>query len=145
MPSYTSASHAQIVPEGNYTFVVKNAKPGRSVKDPATETIELELSLDNGSGRCWDTLTFSEKAAFKIDEFREAIGETIVPGQVVDVDPNDLIGASGQAHVFVDTYNGKSKNKIANYLAPVVKPLPKAAAVKTNALNELDDSDSIPF
>jgi hypothetical protein len=129
------------MPEGDYPFVVKNAKPSHSVKDPETETIELELSIDSGSGRVWDTLTFSEKAAFKIDEFRESIGETVTPGETVDIEPDELVGASGRAHIYVDSYNGKEKNKVKEYLAPLVKPLPKRAAVAT----EDTEPDNEPF
>jgi hypothetical protein len=140
MPTYKSAAPVAIEPDGIYGFVVKKVKLGRSAKDPNIETVEVELDVEGTI--VWETFTFNEKAAFKIDEFRESIGETVTPGEEVDVDPDDWIGATGKVAIFIDVYNGKEKNKVKEFLPPLVQPLPKTTAV---AEGDDSDSDNIPY
>jgi hypothetical protein len=138
MPSYKSAMPVPVKPEGIYGFVVKKVKLGHSQKDPSIETVEIELDVEGTI--IWETLTFSAKAAYKIDDFRESIGETVTPGEEVNVDADDWIGATGRAAIFIDVYNGKEKNKVKEFLPPLVKQEPPKPT-----LNEHGEPDQIPF
>jgi len=82
--------------------------------------IELQLLVKNGTTevRVFDNLVFSEKAFWKIDEFRVATGEKLVEGQKVNFEAEDCVDRKGRCHLFVDVYEGRSRNKVEAYLPP---------------------------
>ena len=113
-------------PEGDYPFIVKSSKPKTSKK--GSEMIELILEVNNNglSIQVTDYLVF-DGAVFtsaRIDQFRTAIGEVILAGEEVDVLPSELLSKNGTAHLVVEEWNGKKRNKIGSYLEPDNIPLP---------------------
>ena len=79
--------------------------------------IELWLRLPQG-GLAIDNLVFTENSGWKIDQFRTSIGEVILPDEEVEVKASELIGAEGYAHIIIEAYNGKDRNKVGAYLEP---------------------------
>jgi hypothetical protein len=121
MFSYTSQSNT-VFPDGAYRFLVDSAKGKHSKKnDPM---IELQHSVTDGEEtiNVKDWLVFIPSCSRKIDQFRESIGEKVVPGEKVDVDPDDLIGKSGLLHLGVEEYEGQERNVVKRYLPPSEKP-----------------------
>jgi hypothetical protein len=101
------------LPDGEYPFVViaatlKNSKNG-------SEMIELVLDFPEGV-RVWDNLVFVKSAFWKIDQFRRSIGELVLPEEEVDIAPSELVGKSGKASLVTETYEGRSRNKVASYI-----------------------------
>jgi len=85
--------------------------------------IELLLNVhDNGSQKAEviDHLVFVPSSYWKIDAFRICTGEKLVEGQKVSFEADDCIGRKGRAHIIVDTFEGRTKNKIGEYLPPLV-------------------------
>ena len=126
MPTY-QVGHDETLPEGIYDFAVvdaieKESKTGNS-------TIELQLlieSADRKNGvRVFDYLTFVPNSFWKIDAFRIATGEQLVQGQTVDFQAEDCVDRSGRVSLTVEKYEGRSRNKVEEYLPPPTTPPPQ--------------------
>jgi hypothetical protein len=116
MPSYKSGQTSDgLLPEGDYPFTVEKALLKESKQ--GNPMIEIWLRLPQGA-LAIDQLVFVQSCAWTIDQFRISIGEIIVPDEEVDIQPADLLGATGTAHVIVETWEGKKRNKIGSYLEP---------------------------
>jgi hypothetical protein len=120
MPQYTEGVQQTVFPEGDYNFTIDDA--GEKESKAGNTMIELTITAvtdDFKDSSCvYDNLVFTPKAFFHIDEFRVATGDTLVEGQTVSLEAEDCVGRRGRAHLIVDTYNGKAKNKIGAYLPP---------------------------
>lgn len=125
MPKYIAGQQSKRTEchkEGNYLLVVIGAEEKTSSK--GSEMIELKLevvgpNIPEGEGAIlYDYLVFSENTAWKIDEFRAASGETIVEGAEIDIEASDLEGKTVEAHLVIEEFKGKKRNKVGNYLAP---------------------------
>ena len=115
MPTYKSGQTSDVLPEGEYPFTVEKAILKTSSN--GNPMIELWLRLPQGA-LAIDQLVFVESASWKIDQFRTSIGEIVLPDEQVDVQPSELIEAKGIAHVIIETWEGKKRNKIGSYLEP---------------------------
>ena len=142
MPSYKASeptSRPDYVEPGDYTVEVLNAE--ESVSKQHNDLIELKLKIEPSGAICFDNLVFTPNAFWKIDAFRAATGETVVPDEEVEIECDDLIGRRGRARLAVETYNGKTRNKVAAWLLPETK----AAKAKPAPAKGGDDDDNIPF
>lgn len=129
MPEYTQGAQ-QVLPEGDYPFVVDDA--GEKESKAGNPMIELQLLVypdpTKPGVRVFDQLVFVESAYWKIDSFRTCTGEKLVEGQKVSFEADDCIDRQGRVHLIVDSYDGRTRNKVGEYLAPVVpKTAPPAA------------------
>jgi hypothetical protein len=123
MPDYTTGSGntSELLPDNSeWDFVVENATEKESANH--NEMIELELRILKKGGAegplIYDNLVFVEKAYWKIDQFRQATGETLVPGEQVTFNADDCLDRKGRLVVLVDVYQGRSKNKVDHYVLP---------------------------
>ena len=117
MPEYQTG-YNEILPEGVYDFVVIDANECRS--QSGNEMIALELLVRNGNAeiKVYDQLVFTPKSFWKIDAFRAATGDKLVPGQTVRIDAFDLVDRGGKCVLTVEKYQGRDKNKVQEYLGP---------------------------
>jgi hypothetical protein len=161
VPSYTSGSASdEILPEGSeWAFLVVDATEKQS--STGNEMIELKLQLFDLNGQkigvpIYDYLPFTEKMFRKIDAFRATTGDKIVPGQTVILNADDCIDRHGRLTVTVDSYQGKSKNKVAYYVLPgessansspatAAKSGRSTAPVGQLSKNEFGEPSNIPF
>src|SRR6516165_4333856 len=120
------------VPEGEYPFEVTNAEEKQSASS-GNDMIELTLKIDNGP-TVYDYLTATDGSAWKLDNFRASIGEEVIPGIPVKIDPDKYIGKRGTCILYTDIYQGKKKNKVADYVVkisgPGAQPAPAPAPAK---------------
>jgi hypothetical protein len=74
------------------TAIEKNSERGNPM-------IKLTCGIimpDGSNGpEVWEYLTFTEKAAWKIDQVLAAIGNAVIIGEEVDVEPEQLVGKRG--------------------------------------------------
>lgn len=140
MPEYESGVQGGILPEGDYHFVVDDA--GEKPSSKGNPMIELQLAIEhNGSTiRVFDNLVFTQRAFWRIDDFRVSTGEKLVPGQKVNFEAEDCIDRRGRCHLFVDVYEGKSRNKVEAYLPPA-----SSAKPGTPGKNEFGEPNDIDF
>jgi hypothetical protein len=107
-----------VLPEGDYDLVVDDAGEKESIK--GNPMIELQLAIEHNGirVRVIDHLVFTRNAFWKIDAFRVCTSEKLVKGQRVNFEAEDCIGRKGRCHLCVDTYEGKTRNKVSAYLPP---------------------------
>jgi Protein of unknown function (DUF669) len=147
MPTYTQGQD-EVVPEGEYSFTVKNAE--EKVSKAGNPMIELQLQVDvpgkNGGIRVWDRLVFAEGMTSKIDDFRIATGETgLVKGQPATFEDSDCIDRTGKARIGIEIYQGREKNKIESYIDPAKETAEKPPKkVDPPSLEKEFGDDEIP-
>jgi hypothetical protein len=155
MPEYTS-SRTGVIPENDYPFVVDDAVEKESRRGTPMIEVQLEIDYNGTKVRVFDHLVFTQYAFWKIDQFREATGEQLVENQKVILEAEDCIGRTGHCHLIIDTYEGKTRNKVDAYLPPPVIPSAPPKAGKTGdakktgtgatvSLNELGEPDDLRF
>src|SRR6516165_5382465 len=130
MPEYETGVQ-EIVPENDYDFVVDDAVEKESSKGNPMIELQLDIEHNGHHVRVFDHLVFTRNAFWKIDAFRVAIGETLVEGQKVNIEAEDCIDRKGRCHLYIDTYEGKSRNKVDAYLPPVPAPATKPMSLST--------------
>lgn len=131
MASYTSGTPTTTtligpVPDGDYRLAVvsaieKTASTGNPMIELKHEIIGPVGGDDFPEGRrpwVFDNLVFTPNAAWKIDQFRSAIGETVVEGEEVEIIADDLLGAVLTARIVVgkNQRTGKDRNEIGAYI-----------------------------
>ena len=145
MPTYTAntpRSEFEPLPPGNYKVKVLAAESKFSTS--GNEMIELKLMEKESRQFIFDRLVFTEKAFFRIDQFRAATGDEIKPGEEVTIEPDDCLNRVGWVKLKITEHNGKQKNEVEAWLTsePVperVKPQPKPAPKDDLA------PDDVPF
>jgi hypothetical protein len=118
VPSTLGAGNA--LPDGEYQFEVTNAEEKTS-NTSGNDMIELTLKIKDGP-TVYDYLVNVGESLWKLDNFRGSIGEEIKPGVPVDINPEDFIGRRGTCLLYTDTYQGKKKNKVADYVFVIAGP-----------------------
>jgi hypothetical protein len=126
-----------ILPEGDYSFTVEDAKERTSTK--GTEMIEAKLKVSGSRGK---TTVYDNLMAWNIGDFLLAVGESVTYGQESEIEAYDLPGKSGRAHIIVENWQGNDRNKVGKYLPS--NATTKASTAKVG-LNELGEPDQIPF
>ena len=122
MASYTqaapTASRPDLVPNGEYKARVSGAEEKLTGKGDTMIELKLDIEMPDGSKgpMVYDNLIFTQACGWKIDQFRAAIGETVTPGEEIDVNADDLIDAHLVVKLTSETYNGKKKNRVAAYI-----------------------------
>ena len=119
MPIYkASAPSARLgyVPAGDHTVEVLEAE--ESVSKNGNDMIELKLRVRPEGPVLFDALVFTPKAFWKIDAFRAATGETVVPEEDVVITSGRLVGRTGRARLGVEEYDQRKRNKVVAWLPP---------------------------
>jgi hypothetical protein len=141
MPSYKSSeptNPSELLEPGDYTIEVVGAEESIAQKS-RNEQIELKLKVEPSGAVVWDYLVFTANAFWKIDSFRAATGELVIPDEDVEIVADDLIGRRGRVRLIIEEHNGKKRNKVGAWLLPSPKTGTSPASPKQ------DDDDSIPF
>ena len=119
MPSY-KASEPSAAPEavkpGEYHCEIINAEEGKS-QSGGNPIISLKLRLEN-EAVLYDRLVFTPSAFWKIDSFRAAIGQKVVPDEEVNIEADELVGKTARIRVVNETYEGRQRSKVAAWLLP---------------------------
>jgi hypothetical protein len=122
MPTYVSQSdlHDLLPDGGEWDFICEDAVEKES--SSGNEMIELQLRiLINESDKgplVYDNLIFTEKCFWKIDQFRLATGDVLLPGELVVFNADDAIDRKGRLILTVETYQGRKRNRVREYVIP---------------------------
>lgn len=130
MPVYQfqdSENIPAVVEAGDYVIRVTETKFGLSQAGNAK--VDLTLQIEKTGTILYDTLTFTDKAFWRIDTFLKSCGVKLAKGQGVEFDPDvepgpgevfiPLVGLRGWATLFVDEYpkdSGRKKNKVLMWI-----------------------------
>jgi hypothetical protein len=141
MPTYTQNQAADLLPDGLYSFYVKNAEETTSTT--GNPLIKLTLQV-NGTFTIYDNLVFTENAFWKIDQFRLCTGEVLgKPGSNASLEADDCVQRRGQVSVGSDEFpkgSGRNRNIVMEYMNPKTSgPIPATPAPRQ------PDPDNIPF
>jgi hypothetical protein len=113
--------------------------------------IELSLRIVTNGGEkgplVFDNLVFTTNAFWKIDQFRESTGEKLIPGQQVVFNADDCLDRKGHVILTVDTYQGRSRNKVAEYIVPPKSATQSSPATTKQVTKPAPDGEpaDIPF
>ena len=147
MPTYTQQEpKAAPLTPGKHKVEIEGAE--LKISDRTNnEYIRLKCRIKNADGTngstIFDNMVFTPKAAWKIDQVREALGFAIVPNETASVVPEDLLGRTGTVTVEFDEESGYhevsrwvSPKELAEAKTPTAKPAPKTSVL---------EGDDIPF
>lgn len=111
----TRATH---VAPGEYKLRVLDAVERVSKKGNPMIELTLQVRHDDGTvgPKLFDYLVFDESSAWKIDQFLASAGMHPGAEKEVDVQAQEVIGWEVVAALKVETYNGNTNNKVANYI-----------------------------
>ena len=116
--SLPTAGESHVLPPGNYGFRVIEAEEETSKS--GNPMIKLKLRLIKGGkdgSACFDRLVFTPAAHWKIDQFLSSCARNPGPGATVMLDPNDMIGWSGEVKIKqAPDLNGTMRNEVDRYL-----------------------------
>ena len=140
-----------ILPEGDYTFTVKDFKRGNhpgSAKIPPCGKAELtlEIKTDNGTALVFENLLLCNSLEWKLAAFFRSIGQK-KRGEKMRPDWNKVLGSTGKAHIKPDTYikdgNERKKNVVDKFIDADGSAKPNASALNVNVADGADDE--VPF
>lgn len=142
MPSYISTGGETLEP-GIYDVEIINADEAESKNGNEMLVLTCQPVGTTKEIKFW--LVFSEKTAFRLDEFQVARGLNVEKGEEYCIEIEDVMGLTLKAKLEYEKSEGKTYLRIAQWLPKdhkVTTPKPPA----TNSLAEIDLSgDSIPF
>ena len=127
VPSMSPGEGAAVLPDGEHPYEVSNTEEKES-KSSGNDMLEVALKF-KGCPTVYDYLIPGvAESEWKIVNFLSSIGEDVQPGVPVDLVPDRLVGRRGIAILCTDTYQGKKKNKVADYVIPISGPDAKLPA-----------------
>lgn len=106
------------IPEGHYSIVVNSAELTKSKND--NPTIKFEFEVEEGShkgAKLYENCSLQPQALFKLKSVLMALGID-VPDKAFDLDLKELIGLSCEVEVGHETYEGKKRARILEYINP---------------------------
>ena len=106
------------IPEGRYPLVVDNVTQKNSRE--GNPMIAFEFSVAEGKhqgSKLYENCSLQPQALFKLKSVLIALGMDI-PNKAFDLDLKDLIGLTCEAEIGHETYEGKKKARILEYLDP---------------------------
>ena len=100
------ARESSDLPDGVYDFVVINAREGETDLK-RTPYIELECAVVSGGYTVdgphkyihKESLYFTEKSGWRIDQYRASRGDTVVAGEAVEMTANSVLGDTFKAKI----------------------------------------------
>jgi len=167
MPTYKASepkpAGVYFVPPGIYNIEVASATEKTSQSGNAMIKLVCTILLPDGSEgpEVWDHLVFTAKASWKIDQFLASIGRAVIPGEDVEIEALDIVGAKGVALIGEEpgatnpdhkfnclerwVFGDERKKFMAAKLAGSVR-VPEKAQAPTGIVSAIDpDSEDIPF
>tara|TARA_R110002096_G_scaffold85353_1_gene196465 strand:- start:171 stop:596 length:426 start_codon:yes stop_codon:yes gene_type:complete len=112
-------NNAQPIPdlldEGDYILEVIESVDGisRGAKTSGSEQFELKLREEKTGKIIYETLILCDSLAWKVDGFIQAFNIPAVEGEEIELNAPDFVGLRGWVKLNQETYNEKTKNRIA--------------------------------
>lgn len=104
------------IPEGTYAVVVNKAELTQSRE--GNNMIKLEFEVTEGphkGAKLFENCSLQPQALFKLKSVMLALGMNI-PNGSFDLDTNDLVGLNCEVEVGHETYEGKKRARILEYI-----------------------------
>src|SRR6266404_2607571 len=108
----------KLLPDGDYDFVVEDAKP--KLAKTGSDMIETKLLVSDGNGN--KTVVYDRLMDWNMEAFLASIGEEVVYGEV-DIEPFEFVNRSGRLRLVTGEFNDEKRNEVRKYLAAPAKPV----------------------
>jgi len=119
MISYTYEDRGAIpalLDAGDYAIEVKSVEFGFS--QAGNEKADLQLNVLAHDGKIiYDTLTFTERAFWRIDQALKSLGIAQAKGDAFEISEELLVGKRGWVSLVIEEWNEKKRNKVGEWLA----------------------------
>jgi hypothetical protein len=101
---------------GDYEIEVKSVEFGFS--QAGNEKADLQLNVLAHDGKIiYDTLTFTERAFWRIDQALKSLGIAQAKGDAFEISEELLVGKRGWVSLVIEEWNEKKRNKVGEWLA----------------------------
>ena len=100
--------------EGIYTLQIAKVEETESSNKNPMLKIEYDVISVEGGRKLWDNFVLIPAAMWKIKELLTALG--MDTSELVEMDPQELVGQVVQAKVIQETYNGDIVNRVKKIL-----------------------------
>ena len=105
-----------LLDEGTYEVEIKSVEFGFS--QAGNEKADLQLNVLAHDGKViYDTLTFTERAFWRIDQALKSLGIAQAKGDAFEISEELLVGKRGHVQLVVEEWNEKKRNKVGEWLA----------------------------
>lgn len=150
MPTYTQQEpKAPQITAGKHKVEIEGAElkfSDRTKNEYIRLKCRVKLSDGTNGSTIYDNMVFTPRAAWKIDQVREALGFAIVPNETASVEPEDLLGRT--ATVIVEFNDETGYHEVSRWVSP--KELAEAKAIlnapsKAGTVRTVAEADEIPF
>ena len=150
MPTYTQQEpKAPQITAGKHKVEIEGAElkfSDRTKNEYIRLKCRVKLSDGTNGSTIYDNMVFTPRAAWKIDQVREALGFAIVPNETASVEPEDLLGRT--ATVIVEFNDETGYHEVSRWVSP--KELAEAKAIlnapsKAGTVRTVEEGDEIPF
>ncbi len=148
MPAYTQSEPREtyFVEPGKYQVEITNGVEKISQAGNPMIKLTCRVKLPDGTNgpEISEHLTFTAKAAWKIDQVRQALGQAVVPGEDLTIEAEDFVGMSAWV-VLGEEPGSTNPNTRFNIIERWVEAK-QATKKPTKATTQKDeDGDEIPF
>lgn len=123
MPTFTTGKPIEggpsfVDPPGEYQIKVIDAREAMSKAGNEMIEITFRILHDDGTegGKMYENLVFMEKTKWRVDQFVAACGKHPGEGKDFDLYPALMFGWTCRARIKIESYNGKDRNKVDEYL-----------------------------
>jgi hypothetical protein len=112
-------NNAQPIPdlldEGDYILEVIESVEGisRGAKTSGSDQIEMKLREEKTGKIIYETLIICQSLGWKVDGFIQAFNIPATEGEEIELNAHDFVGLRGWVKINQETYNEKTKNRIA--------------------------------
>jgi hypothetical protein len=149
MPTYTQTEPREtyFVMPGIYQVEITKGieKTSQAGSSMIKLTCRVKLAGGTDGPEIAEHLTFTSKAAWKIDQVRQALGQAVVPGEQVTIEAEDFVGMSAWV-VLGEEYGSTNPSMRFNTIERWIEAKETAKPAKAGTVRKpADDDEGIPF
>lgn len=113
---FSSVPSREALEPGIYDLTIEKLE--EKISSTGNPMWAVTYSVDNveGDRKLWDNFVLIDKALWKLKELFDALG--IDTSEVVEMDPQELVGQSVQARVIQEEYQDATVNRVKKIIKP---------------------------
>ena len=108
--NFSNVPDRSALPEGMYALSIAKVEETVSSNGNPMLKVEYDVLDVEGNRKVWDNYVLIDKTLWKVKELFDAIG--IDTSEIVEIDPQELVGATVRAKLVVEEYNGEDRNRV---------------------------------
>lgn len=112
---FSSVPSREALPEGVYELQIAAVTEKNSSTGNPMLAVEYDVLNVDGNRKVFDNYVLIDKCLWKVKELFDALG--IDTSEIVDIDPQELVGMTCKAKIIQEEYEGNTQNRIKKILA----------------------------